>query len=151
MFGKPVKLIEGGDGQYLVKADEPGTTRRSIYLKAARTKVLSFMRAFDAPEILTNEPHRFVSTVPTQSLALMNNPLMHEAASAFAARIAREGGPDRRARARRAFALAFGRAPTAAERDALLDATGAGRGDDAEAWKLLAHSLLAANEFLYVD
>jgi hypothetical protein len=66
-------------------------------------------------------------------------------ADALAERMKREAPQNEGARARRAFALAFQRQPTAEEERAAL-ALIAGHG-----WRAFARALLNANELLYVD
>jgi hypothetical protein len=66
-------------------------------------------------------------------------------AEIFAGRVRREAGEEPAAQVRRAFAVAFGRAPSDAERDA---AEALVRRHGLEA---LCRALFNANEFVYVD
>ena len=63
---------------------------------------------------------RNVSNVPTQALALLNDPIFVEAASAFARRLLGEVKKDSGKRLDRAFRLALGRLPDQSERKAFL-------------------------------
>jgi len=63
----------------------------------------------------------------------------------FADRVRREAGPDPTAQVRRAFRLAFQRAPSAKELAAAVELV------DAHGLAALGRALLNANEFLYVD
>ena len=97
-----------------------------------------------------------MTTVPTQSLALLNNPFVHEQSAAMAKKIgvmiqAKE-------QVTRAWQLAFGRNPRQSEMDAALahlekqTKSFAARPTAAlDALASLCHVLLNANEFLYVD
>ncbi|TMQ28776.1 MAG: DUF1553 domain-containing protein, partial [Planctomycetota bacterium] len=88
------------------------------YLQQRRTQVLTLLELFDAPAIVSTCSLRTTSTVPLQSLALLNSDFAHRRAVAFACRLEREGGMDKDRRIVRAFQLACGREPTAAERAA---------------------------------
>ena len=50
-----------------------GAHRRSVYLQQRRTQVVTFLQLFDAPSIVTTCGKRTPSTVPLQSLALLNS------------------------------------------------------------------------------
>ena len=66
----PTKRI---GGSVVVEPKQPGARRRSVYVQHRRTQVLDFLRTFDAPPIVSNSVRRTVSTVPNQSLALLNS------------------------------------------------------------------------------
>jgi hypothetical protein len=89
--------------------------RRSIYVQVRRSKPLSVLEAFDAPRMEPNCEARTSSTVPTQSLMLMNNAFVVQQARAFAKRVADEAGPDPKAQIIRAWKLAFAREPESEE------------------------------------
>src|SRR5205085_9292958 len=97
----------------VVEIDEkaPGAHRRSIYLQQRRTQVVTFLQLFDAPSIVSTCGKRTPSTVPLQSLAMLNSEFARDRAKAFAARPAREAGNDSRARLALVFRLACGREP----------------------------------------
>ncbi|MEZ6061612.1 MAG: PSD1 and planctomycete cytochrome C domain-containing protein [Planctomycetaceae bacterium] len=98
-------------------ADDPSEhCRRSIYLIAKRNLRLPFMEAFDAPALQTSCPARESSTHAPQALELLNGAFANQTAAAFADRLVRECGDDHAAVVDRAFRLAIGRGPTAAER-----------------------------------
>ena len=70
--------------------------RRSIYLTSRRTYPMTFLGVFDYPIIDTNCTRRVPSATPLQSLTLMNDPFMWEAAGELAAnasRLAGDGAP----------------------------------------------------------
>ena len=69
-----------------------------------------------APTPRPPPPGGAVTTTPLQALALMNNALVLHLADAFAARLAREAGPDPGRQVDLAYRLAFGRAPEPDER-----------------------------------
>jgi hypothetical protein len=103
------------------------------------------METFDLPENSISCARRNVSTVAPQALSLLNSPLAVEAAKAFSRRVKNEAGERPADQIRRAFALAFQRAPT--------------REELAACEKLLhkrsltevCRALLNLNEFAYLD
>jgi len=97
-----------------------------------------------------------VTTVPTQSLALLNNPFVHEQSAALAKRIGTK--LERKEQAVRAWRLTLGRDPRDAEATAAVAhlekqaARFAGRAEpEMDALVSLCHVLLNTNEFMYVD
>ncbi len=116
--GGPPTVIEGKpDGTVVVKQE--GTppwsrNRRSMYLLSRRRYNLSLLEAFDQPELTSNCTRRTSSAVVSQSLTLLNDDFVIDEASAFAARLEREGGatPEQIARA---FQIALARQPAAEE------------------------------------
>ncbi|MDA0349215.1 MAG: PSD1 and planctomycete cytochrome C domain-containing protein [Verrucomicrobia bacterium] len=61
-----------------------GDARRSVYLEIRRNFLPSFLRVFDLPNATEPIGARQVTNVPAQSLALMNDPFVHEQAAAWA-------------------------------------------------------------------
>jgi hypothetical protein len=150
MFGPPVPVKQASDGQFVVDREHAGQFRRSVYLAQRRTAPVTLLEVFDLPVMDTNQPHRFTSTVPLQSLVLLNNDFLIESAAAFAARLDREEPAGAAARIRRGFEMAFARLPTDEELEwsrQFIDSAE----DDGGGWQLFAHALFASNEFLYVD
>src|SRR5205809_901384 len=94
--------------------------RRSIYVQARRTKPLAMLETFDAPTMDPNCECRSASTVTPQALMFLNNEFVVEQAGYLAERLRRDAGSDARNQIRRAWALTFGRDPSAQqENDAL--------------------------------
>jgi hypothetical protein len=158
MFGPYVPTERSADGKVVVPDDKPGARRRSIYLQQRRTQVLSLLDVFDAPSLVTNCVRRPASTIPLQSLSLLNSEFMVAQAASLAARTLHEAGTTDAARVHHAFVLAYGRGPRAAEREAaeeFLAAQPARYGDmpDAgeRAWSDFCQMLLASNAFLYIE
>ena len=125
--------------------DSPELWRRSIYRFVVRSTVQPLMTTLDCPNPANLTPARIVTTTALQSLALMNNEFMLRQARHFADRVQREAGSQPAAQARRAFALALERQPSAAE----LAATEAFIASDG--LFALCRTLLNANEFAYLD
>jgi hypothetical protein len=135
-------------------AEEQG--RRSVYVFSKRGLLPPLLTTFDLPDTTLPSCQRDVTTVPTQSLALLNNPFVHEQSAALAKRVGRDIEP--KEQVRRAWRLALGRSPRQSELDAALAhlerqaARFAARPDPKlDALASLCHVLLNTNEFLYVD
>src|SRR5581483_5823486 len=77
---------------------------------------LPFLETFDAPALLTSCARREASTHAPQALELLNGTLSNALAEALAARVEAEAGGDPDPMISRAYRLALGRPPTAAER-----------------------------------
>jgi hypothetical protein len=96
--------------------DGPDVWRRSLYIFQMRTVPVPLLEVFDLPASVQSCPRRASTTIPTQSLSLLNNPFVIDQAHLLAARVARETGSGMGARVDRAYRLAFGRPPSEAER-----------------------------------
>jgi hypothetical protein len=134
---------------------------RSVYLMVQRLHPHPYLALFNGPDTSVTTAVRDQSTVALQALYLLNNPFVHDQAARFAARVT-AAGRDAGGRVDLAYARAFGRPPTEAERgrataflgryERQLAGEGVGpEGRAREAWTALARAMLASNEFLYVD
>jgi len=123
----------------------PGLNRRTLFRLWARGGRSSLLDAFDCPDPSTSAPRRAVTTTPLQALALMNNALALYLSDAFAARLARDAGPDTRHQVERAYRLAFGRGPEPDEQARAV------RVVEAFGLPTLARAIFNSNEFLYLD
>lgn len=95
---------------------EESSRRRSIYFTIKRSRLMTSMVVFDAPEPLTSQASRPVTTVAPQALWLMNNPQVRAWAEAFARRLIKDA-PDSEPEVwvRRAYLEALARSPSPAE------------------------------------
>ena len=156
--GPYTPTTRGGDGEVIVPETHPGAKRRSIYLQQRRTQTTGILELFDAPSIVYNCTIRMPTTVPLQSLILLNSPFARLRAESFAKRVLKEATGDNREKLTRAFQLAWGRPPTKSEETA---ATAFLQSQEKEykgspnsverSWTDLGNMLLAANAFLYVE
>jgi hypothetical protein len=137
------------------------TSKRSVYVMQQRFQRHPFFALFDGPDTNASTDRRITSTTPLQALFLMNDPLVHEQAKRFAVRVMNEGKDDA-GRITRAYALLFGRVPTADEVTTAtaylakvrekLDAAGTPTDQQpAKAWESLARALFLSNEFVYLE
>jgi hypothetical protein len=131
--------------------------KRSVYLMTQRIKRHPFLALFDGADPNATTPGRLTTTVPTQALFFLNDPFVHASAEKWAARLTAEQSTDEE-RIGMAFRQALGRGPTEAE---FADGIGflaayraelaATNGDGAAALPAYLRTLLASNEFLFVD
>ena len=84
------RLDRTDSGEVVVDESAPGATRRSVYLQQRRTEITSLLEVFDAPSIVTTCTRRFPSTIPLQSLSLMNSNFMIARAQKLAMRLETE-------------------------------------------------------------
>lgn len=133
--------------------------RRSVYLMAQRLKRHPFLALFDGADPNASTPQRHTTTVPTQALFFLNDPLVHEQAALFTSRVL-GSAPDEPGRIRTAYRLALGRSPTPIESTEAANFLAAYRSGLATAshpdpiggaWAALARVLFGSNEFLTVD
>jgi hypothetical protein len=158
-FGGPyVPTERSASGEVLVAPSAPAAHRRTLYLQQRRTQTLSFLNVFDSPSIVFNCLERPVSTIPLQSLSLLNSAFVVEQADRFAARLAREAPAETEPRIAHAFLVAVARPPTDEELRSAVEFVAAQRGRHAaqpdaagHAWRDFCHMLLASNAFLYVE
>jgi hypothetical protein len=97
----------------------PANTRRTVYGKVSRYKLDQFLQLFDFPSPNLSAEKRFITTVPSQRLFLMNSDFMQLEGEDLAKRVA--GEPNNRARIRKAYLLVYGRVPTEEETQLGLD------------------------------
>ncbi|MBM3724305.1 MAG: DUF1553 domain-containing protein [Acidobacteria bacterium] len=137
--------------------------RRALYTFLRRSALYPAMMNFDATSHEVCTVRRVRTNTPLQALTTLNDQAFFEAARALAARIAREGGTEDRARATHGFRLVASRAPSAREMDRLLswlaqerryfethvaEATRLAGGAEMAAWTVFANALLNLDEAL---
>jgi hypothetical protein len=164
--GRYVPTHRTESGEVVADESSAGATRRSVYLQQRRTQIASMLDVFDAPSIVTTCTRRLASTIPLQSLSLLNAGFVVARAQKLAERLERDckcvaaGQASDDARITRAFLLTTGRAPYGDERAAarrFLDSQPSrypGRSEsDARRHALtdFCQMLLASNAFLYVE
>jgi hypothetical protein len=126
-------------------------TRRSVYLLVRRTFVYPLFAAFDPPELMASCAQRERTTVPTQALTLLNSPLAREQSRVFARRVLREAGATPERQIARAWQLALGRLPTAAEAERALAFVRRRPSEREAALAEVCLVLFNVNEFVYID
>lgn len=157
LFGPPTATQRIETGEVLAAESTPGARRRSVYLRQRRTEVVSMLQVFDAPSIVFNSIRRPSSAMPLQALTLLNSEFVLSQAAAVCEIVVQQSPSDRE-RIAFLFQQVLSRTASPEETEAsllFLQAQTKLYGGDAaaseKAWKDLCHSLLASNEFLYLD
>jgi hypothetical protein len=124
---------------------------RSVYLGIVRGSPLpEILALFDVASPNLVVAQREVTTVPTQSLYLMNSPWVVEQAKVFAQRVLTDKGLDDAGRVDLAYRLALARPASDGEKaKALTYLQQAGTGE--KAWAGFCQALFASAEFRYVQ
>ncbi len=129
--------------------DDAANRRRTLYSFVDREKLPDVFRVFDFPCPDISAPGRSRTTVPQQSLFLLNNPFVLARAEALAKRLA--NGPIGGMVAEM-YRAALGREPVAEElRLAKRFVAQSGLSKETLPWQELAQALLLSNEFMFVD
>ena len=131
-----------------------GGGRRSLYLTMSIMQPPEFLTAFDLPDLKLPTGRRNVTSVPAQTLLLLNDPLVALLAEHWADALLREPvAPEERLVAM--FVAAYGREPSASERERWLGlvrefAAGSDPATDQGAWAAVAHALFNTREFTHI-
>ncbi len=124
-FGPPVSIARDPDGRIVVGQEQLNGNRdvvkvmsrgaedcrRSIYVEVRRKRPLTVLETFDAPLMLPNCDLRACTTVAPQSLLLMNDTFVLDAARALAIRLRKESPDDPREQIVRAWRILFATEP----------------------------------------
>lgn len=156
-YGPYVPTRQTAVGEVVVDDKREGARRRSVYLQQRRSQTLSMLKVFDAPAVATVCTTRPSSTVPLQSLALLNSDFAVTCGESFATRLLQETDRSSAQVVLRAWQIAVGRDPTPGEQSLALQFVTEQRqqytGDDAERLAIadFCQMLLSSNAFLYVE
>ncbi|MBM4005780.1 MAG: DUF1553 domain-containing protein [Planctomycetes bacterium] len=140
---------------------------QSVYLMTQRLKRHPFLALFDGADPNATTAERLGTTVPTQALFFLNDPMIHARSESWARRLATVAG-DPRTRVTFAWREALGRAPSDTEmmeamefldayaRESVASTAAAGGATDGAAVELgcmaaYLRTLLGSNSFLYID
>jgi hypothetical protein len=158
----PKSVREGyRQGKWDLTKEEPGTWRRGIYSYWKRGLKYPMFEVHDQPDLNVTCEKRNVTTVPTQALTLLNNEFVLVQARHFAERAAREAAGDAARQIAQLYRIGLSRAPTPKELENHLAFFGKQLeyhrvrapegGPELAALTDLAHVLLNANEFVYIN
>lgn len=135
--------------------------RRSVYLPVIRSALYELFQVFDFAEPSVLNGKRNSTTLATQALFMLNSALVAEQSRELATQLIALPNSDDDARVRRAYELAFQREPSSSKVARAKEfvqqfAASAGASGTAEeqrlaAWRSFCRTLLAANEFLFVE
>ena len=137
-------------------AKKPGAgNRRTVYVHVKRSLQVPVLANHDQADTDSSCPVRYTTTVPTQALGMMNGEFSNERATAMAARLTKDAGPERANQITLAIRLTTGRTPSDAEvaKDAaFVESLAAKHALTTErAMQQYCLLLLNANEFIYLD
>ncbi len=127
--------------------------RRALYLPVVRNNVYDLFEQFDFPDPAVPNGNRSATVVAPQALLMMNSDLVVKAAEQFAAGLLASASDDVR-RIELAYLKAYARPPAAKELARAKKFLTDFKPDSAAssgAWAVLCQSLLAANEFIYLN
>lgn len=128
-----------------------GSGRRSLYLEVRRNFPYEFLLSFDFPRPASPVGKRSTTIVPTQSLTLLNDPLVLHESQIWANKIRNAEG-DQVSKVQRMYQELLGRQPTATELQAvqsLLEEVRTKEGEE-KAWHVLAHGMFNLKEFIFL-
>ena len=146
---KPLQREIGRRDYYYQDLDRE-VTYRSVYLPMARDVIFDSLKVFDAPDpnLVVGERQR--TTVPTQSLFLMNSPLVLEQSRVLAGRVQGES-QDVGERIAVVYETLLGRPPTGTEaslvQEYLAEPRVSGDNEEWDPWSEVIHALMGAAEF----
>jgi hypothetical protein len=145
-----LNLKVGGPSENLEASD---MCRRTLYGSVSRKVPAALLGQFDFPEATRHSEQRSITTTPLQQLFFMNSGFMQaQSAAVVDSVIAHHAADDPQSIARELFRRILSRNPSEEEmtlsQRLFADTTELG---DRERWTMLAQTLLASNEFLFVD
>ncbi len=137
----------GGPAVELLK---PGfVPRRTLYGFINRMDVDPLLTTFDFPNPAATSGQRETTTVAPQSLYLMNNAFVEEAARRLVQRAEVAGAAATEERLQRLYALLFARPASSQEMELAQEFLG--EAVNLEKWTRYAQALLMGNEFVFLD
>jgi hypothetical protein len=144
MSGRPIELTSA-----------PFTPRRAVYGFIDRQDLPNMFRVFDIASPDQSSPRRPRTTVPQQSLFLMNSPFTVEQAQALAMQLPPDESIDDGQRIAALYRQVFQRSPSAEEEQIGRQFIAAAQADASSAklnpWEQYAQLLLLTNEVMYID
>ena len=167
-FGPPDEIDVQPDGE-VVARDRTAGQRRSIYIQQRRSKPVTMLEAFDAPQLKPNCLKRSNSTVASQALQMMNSEVLRANSRYMAGRVIDAVGDDPGDQVARVYMASLARMPSDEERaDGVFTLE-----EMTKAWErrleeqvpmepkrtrarwlalaTLCHAVLNSAEFLYID
>jgi hypothetical protein len=153
-------LLPFKDREYVANTSRRGTVDydrpiRAIYIPVVRSSMYDVFTAFDLPDPSTPNGDRESSVVAPQALFMMNSSVMLQHSRKMADGLLARADMDDAARVREAYERALSRPATPLEIDQALSfvarAQQEWKGDKAKAWQSFCKSLLASNEFIYLN
>ena len=137
-----------------------GSNRRSVYLPVVRSALYELYQVFDFADPTVLNGKRDSTTLATQALFMLNSQLVAEQAHELTQQLLAQANLDDTARVRQVFLTCYQREPLFSETARSLDFLNRLEAAQPEtvpadrrsaAWRGLCRTLLAANEFLFVE
>jgi hypothetical protein len=133
--------------------------RRAVYMPVIRNHLYDLFQQFDYPDPAVPNGNRNATVVAPQALLMMNSELVTQSASRLAQHLLADEKASNASRLEHAYLKAYARPPTTAERrraerfiTEYPTATGLDKAAArTEAWTAFCQTLLAANEFIYLN
>ncbi|MEP7366493.1 MAG: DUF1553 domain-containing protein [Acidobacteriota bacterium] len=153
-------LLTYKDRQYVANTARGGTVDydrpiRSVYVPVVRSSLYDVFQAFDLPDPTMSNGERDATVVAPQALFMMNSSVMLKHSMKMAESLLGHAGLADDQRVREAYERALSRPPTPQEIDQGLTFVARmekeWKGDRTKAWQSFCKSLLASNEFVYLN
>lgn len=153
-------LLTYKDRQYVANTSRGGSIDydrpiRSVYVPVIRSSMYDVFSAFDLPDPSTSNGDRDSTVVAPQALFMMNSSLILKHSRTLADKLLADTAIDDAARIRLAYEKALARPASPAEIDEALTFVARAQkewnGDRAKGWQSFCKSLLASNEFIYLN
>jgi len=123
--------------------------RRTVYGRVSRQRQADVLRLFDFPDANRHGESRTPTITPTQGLYYLNSPFVRGQAERLAGTVS---GKSEGEAVQALYRAVLQREPSAAETSLALRLIQSEAGADPQSgWRVLAHSLLVSNEFLFAD
>jgi len=148
------------DRQYVSNTAKRGDidydkTIRAVYIPVVRSSMYDVFQAFDLPDPATSNGDRNSTVVAPQALFMMNSSVILQHSRRLADNLLARSDLDDNSRIVEAYERALSRPPTPDEIDSALTFVSRmereWKGDKVKAWQSFCKSLLASNEFIYLD
>jgi hypothetical protein len=156
-IGGKIEKADKNETYYRGNGAEFESNRRALYLPVIRGRGYEMFNTFDYSESGTHLAQRTTTIVPHQALFMLNAPLVKEASENLAAQILASNQKGESHLIRQLFHRIFFRLPTSPEEsqaleylDKLQDLSESSSTERTPVG-ILIQSLIAANEFIYVD
>ena len=152
MLSASGELKETKGGRSFRLLSDPIVPYRSVYAFVNRDIVAPMRSTFDAANPNACTAKRPTTTIPQQALFALNSDFIQDRAGAMAKAVLQEATTEEQI-VRALYRRTFARTPNGRELDTAIAFVESQRStqDGMAGWKRLAHALLAANEFVFLD
>jgi len=153
-------ILSYKDRQYVANTAKGGTVDydrniRAVYIPVVRSSMYELFTAFDLPDSTMSSGDRDATVVAPQALFMMNGSVMLKHSKLMAESLLVRKDLDDAGRVREAYERALSRPATGWEVDQALTYVAhmqeAWKGSRGSAWQSFCKSLLASNEFIYIN